>query len=206
MLNLVEAYIKYNKKLVIFISGLSGCGKTNLSKKLSQLLHVKLLEQNNYYKKNYNKITTLPNSRKLINRNTDDAIDWDKLNLDLKKYSPGGVILSGFGLPQDLIKIKPDYFISLAIKKDDCLDKRIKFINKNKEKFKREYSYLQDGTEKLIMNLLVFPYFLSCNKRSKIDINISVVSNSQVYKDSVEALFNTLFTQEHVEKLYWNYK
>ena len=34
-MNILEAYIKYNGQLIIFISGLTGCGKTKLAKKLA---------------------------------------------------------------------------------------------------------------------------------------------------------------------------
>ena len=52
-MNVIEAYIKYKTQLIIFISGLSGCKKTFLAKKLSDNLKINFIDQFNYYKKNY---------------------------------------------------------------------------------------------------------------------------------------------------------
>ena len=50
-MNYIEAYIKFKGQLVVFISGLSGCGKTKISKKISNSFKIKLIDQNKYYKK-----------------------------------------------------------------------------------------------------------------------------------------------------------
>jgi adenylate kinase family enzyme len=209
-INIIEAFIKYNKHLVIVISGLSGCGKSELSNRLARELNLTHLEQNNYLIKDYVNKVTLPNKIVINNKNTDDAINWDKLNRDIDKYATSGVLISGYALPQDKIKTKSkvDYYISLAIKKEDCMQQRIKYITKHKDKYKQEYKYIKDNaiTEKLIVNLLIFPYFLSSNKRSKINKYINVTSKSQLYEDVYNDLMKHVFSQENVEKLYWDYR
>jgi cytidylate kinase len=50
--------MKYNGQFVIFISGLIGCGKSKLAKKISNSLKLKLVDQHKYFKQDHNSKTT----------------------------------------------------------------------------------------------------------------------------------------------------
>ena len=204
-MNLVEAYTKYNKQLIILISGLSGCGKSKLAENISRDLKLTHLEQHTFYKPNYNNLVNLPNSTKINNIFTDDSLDWDKFNSEVNKHKLSGVIISGFAFPQDKLKFTSDYHISLAIKKDLCISKRAEYIKKHKNKYKQEYKDLENNTDRLIMNMLIFPYFLESNKKSKINKYITYTDNKQVSNDVWTDLFTNFFTQESIEKLYLDY-
>lgn len=205
-MNLVEAYIKYNDNLVIFISGMSGCGKTSISKKLSTLYNINLIEQFNYYKDNYDTKVTLPDDSEHINYNSDDAFNWDKLNRDIKKNK--GIIVVGNALLDDKITTKPDYHIHLSMSKQECMEKRRIHLEKNKDKYPIEYKIINTPAEKLKMNKLIFPYYLDAKKRSKIDkyINIADMSDNEIYNSVFDILESEVINQHTIETKYWKYK
>ena len=146
-MNVVEAYIKFKSHLVIFISGISGCGKNTIAKKISNNFKIYLIEQFNYYKKDYDQKITLPDGTKITNLYTDDAFDWDRLNSDINKVKHEGVVISGVALT-DKITTKPDYHIHLSISKQICLEKRRDYIKKNKEKYPDEFKQIDTPIEK----------------------------------------------------------
>jgi hypothetical protein len=182
-MNIVEAYIKFNGQLIILISGLSGCGKLALAKNISRDFKIKLLDQHNYYKKDYNVVTSLPDGTKIINWYTDDAIDWEKFNGDINNNKKDGVVVIGMSFPIDKLKFDPDYHVHLNINKQLCLEKRKEFLEKHKEEYADEYKIINTPTEKLIMNQFIFPYDIESNKNSKINkfVNINNLSDDQVY-------------------------
>ena len=112
-MNIVEAYIKFKGQLIIFISGLPACGKMRLAKTIHKDFNLKLIDQFNYYKEDYNVTTQLKDGTTLINWYTDDAIDWSHLNEDIEKFKTEGLIVVGFSLPDDRVTLKPDYHIHL---------------------------------------------------------------------------------------------
>src|SRR3989304_6417405 len=123
-MNVVEAYLKFNGKLIIFLSGMSGCGKTSIAKNLKRDFKLELIDEFKYYKKDYNNKIQLPDGTEVVNWYTDDSIDWDRLNKDIEKQQSKGVIVSGFSLPDDKIEVKPDFHIHLSISKQECIERR----------------------------------------------------------------------------------
>ncbi|AYV76915.1 MAG: uridine kinase [Barrevirus sp.] len=194
-MNIVEAYIKFKGQLIIFISGLYACGKLKLAKKIQRDFGLTLLNQYDYYKKDYNeKIKIGDNQDTLINWYTDDAIDWLTLNNDIEKYKKDGVIVVGFSLPQSRINkdIHVDYHIHLNIKKQECMEKRKQFLEKHKDKYKEEYGIINTPLEKLIMNKLIFPYYLESVKKSKINkfINVTGLSDDKIYDLAFDSIIS----------------
>ena len=49
-MNIVEAFIKFNGQLIIFISGMPGSGKTSQAEQLSKDLKIKYIHIRDYYK------------------------------------------------------------------------------------------------------------------------------------------------------------
>ena len=182
-MNIVEAYIKFNGQLIILVSGLSGCGKLALAKNIARDLKIKLLDQHNYYKKDYNVVTSLPDGTKIINWYTDDAVEWDKFNDDVNKLKQEGIVVVGMSFSGTKLNFEPDYHIHLNISKQLCLEKRKEFLEKHKDEYVDEYKVINTPTEKLIMNQFIFPYDLESTKNSKVNkfININELSDDQVY-------------------------
>ncbi|ARF09549.1 uridine kinase [Indivirus ILV1] len=191
-MNIIEAYIKFKEQLIIFISGLPACGKLKLAKKIRRDFKLKLINEFDYYNKDYNVTTKLHDGTELINWYTDDAINWDKLNADIDDSKKDGVIVVGFALPEDKIKVDVDYHLHVNIAKQLCMEKRKEFVEKHKDKYKEEFSIIGTQTEKLKMNQLIYPYYLESTKKSKINkfINITNMTDDEVYDKAFEYLID----------------
>ena len=201
-MNIVEAYIKYAPQLVVFVSGISGCGKTTLAKNISDKFNINLLEQVHYYKKGYDKEVTLPDGTTVVNRYTDEAIDWVRLNKDINRMKKQGVVVSGFALVEDKISTTPDYHIHLSLSKQVCIDRRRRYLEKHKDKYPEEYKMAVTDTEKLKMNRLIFPYYLDSKNRSKFDkvLNINEMTDEDVWDVSFKILIN--FISRNIDRVY----
>lgn len=157
-MNIVEAYIKFNEQLIIVISGMPGCNKKSYAKVICNDLHLKFIDQNEYYKKDFNNIIEV-NDMKFNNIYTDDAIDWDKFNEDINKYKKDGILISGISFPQDKLSFKVDYHLHLGMTKQQCLEKRKKYINKHKDQYPEEYDFVHSDNEITRMNNYIYPYY-----------------------------------------------
>ena len=200
-MNIVDAYIKFKGQLVIFITGMPGCGKTLVAKRLSRDFKINLFNQSDYYKKDFNLTISLPDGSKVVNLYTDEAIDWTRLNqdiLDVKNRS-GGVVLYGFALPRDKFSFEVDFHVHLGINKQNCLKRRHDFLQKNKEQYPEDYKLINSKIEKLKLNQLIYPYYLESIKKSKINkfIDINELNEEQIY----DVVFDTLikFIQSYID-------
>jgi tRNA A37 threonylcarbamoyladenosine biosynthesis protein TsaE len=201
-LNYIEAYIKYKKKLVILISGLSGCGKTKLGKNISRDFKIKLMNQNEFFINDYNKTVKLSNGVEVIKWDNDDAVDWDKFNSEINKFNKDGVIVIGFTFPVEKLKFKPDFHLHLSIKKTTCMEKRKDFFTKYKNLYPMEYERLGTDTEKLIMNNLTYPHYLASMKSAKIHYFISGIdiSDEEIYNKAFKYLIDTIHNYLHKDR------
>lgn len=180
-----EAYIKYKKQLIIVVSGLAGCGKSILADNIKRDFKLKLLDQHNYYKKDYQDKVTLKNNEEVVNWDNDNAFDWKKFNKDVNKHKETGVIIDTIGLPYDKIDFEPDFNIYLSITKKKCIEKRKDFLEKHKETYKKEYEEMDTTTSKLKFNTLTYPYYLENMKKAKGKISNFIqgdeLTNDEIY-------------------------
>lgn len=189
-MNIVEAYIKFKGQLLIFISGLSGCGKTELAKNIAEDFKLKIIDQHDYFLKDYNEKVTLQSGDEIINYYTDSALDWVIFNKDIDENKENGLIVIGHSLRDDLINSKPDYHIHITIAKQVCMEKRRVFLTENKEQYEEEFNQIDKPIEKLKMNQLIYPYYLESTKNSKVNkfINVNTINNDQTYDIAFDAL------------------
>lgn len=204
-MNIVEAYIKFKGQLLIFVSGLSGCGKTYVAKNIARDLKIKIIDQFDYYKKDYINKTTLQDGTEINNWHTDEAIDWDLLNEDINTFKKDGLVVSGFALKENNISSKDDIHIHLNITKQNCIVRRKEYLEKNKDKYKTEYENIDSPIEKLKMNQIIYPYYLESTKLSKINkfINMNILSEEEAYDDvfnSIIKLISEYLYKPHTEK------
>ncbi len=202
-MNVVEAYLKKKGQFIIIISGLSGCGKLRLAKNIARDFRMKIIDQYDYYKKDYNEIVTLPDGVSVINWYTDEAIDWDLLVSDVDSAKKNGVIVIGVSFPKGIFNVQADYHIHLNISKQMSLARRKESLEKYKDVSKHQDEQEISGTqtEKLIMNKLIFPYYLSATKNAeKIDKYVSVQEYSEKDDDGSE-LYDMVFDVliKHIE-------
>lgn len=199
---IVEAFTEKNNGLIIVISGLSGSGKTKLGKEIATLFKCEFLNTAKFCKKDYdNKISfKLPSSDKtyeFTNWDSDDIIDWDKLNNEVKDIKTKGVIISGISFPKDKITFKPDFHIHIKLNKQNLLKKRQQFVEDHKDDCK-EFDTIKDSDVELyLMNHYTYPYYLTITQNSIINKFINAnetieLSNDDYYEKIVDECFNYL--------------
>jgi hypothetical protein len=198
-MNIVEAYIKFNKQLVIFVSGISGCGKTALAKNISKDFKLPLIDQFDYYKKDYDVKSVLSDETELINWDSDDAMDWTKLNEDIEKQKTTGIIVTGFALTNK-ITVKPDYHIHVSMSKQNCIERRQEFLKKYQDKYPTDFKLVGTPTEKLKMNKFTYPYYLGILKESTITkfLNANELNDDGIYDNAFTVLIK--FIEDAVYK------
>jgi uridine kinase len=164
MVNVVEAFIKLNSQLIILISGFSGSGKTLLAKNIEKDFKIQFLNLNDYYKSDYNEIVDLGHDIKIVDWDNPEAIDWNKLNEKVNSIKNKGIVISGFGFPNDKIKFKLDFHIHLRMSKDKLIKNRHDYLEENKD---NPLNDIKDTrTELLILNNLSFKHFMNIKDKS----------------------------------------
>lgn len=189
-MNIVEKYIELNNQLIIYISGMSGCGKTKIGHFISNDFKLKLIDQDDYYIKDHNEKTKIGDEM-VINWYSDDAINWDKLNKDIDDVKTVGVVVIGTTLPDDKMNIKPNYHIQLTMSKQECVRRRLLFLeNTEKDKINQDF-------EKLKINKLAYPYYLEILNRSKINkfINITEKTDENIYDEVFDSIIQFINQQ-----------
>ena len=168
--------------------------KVTLAKNVSDLFKLSFLDEIDYFKKDNNekvKVSDGKIEKDVTNWYTDDAIDWDKLNDDVNKLKSVGIVISGISFPSDKLNFKFDYHLHLNISKQQCIDRRLKFLERYTD---------TESMEKTVMNQLIYPYYLDVTKRSKINkfVNINDIDDEKVFDNVFKVLID--FIQEYHTK------
>lgn len=209
-MNIIEAYKKFNSKLIIIISGIDGCGKNSIAKQMAKELDLSWINQKDYYDKSYDKTVTLSDDTTLVNLSTDEAIDWDKFNKTVNKAKNKGLLISGVSFPTDKLKFEPDYHIHISLSKQNCIQRRQQFFEEHQDKYPEDYKLIGSTTESLKMNKLIYPYYLESIKNMK--INKFINANKFSKDEAMEEVWNLLikFIQQFVnwfnDNKYWDWK
>lgn len=196
-MNIVEAYIKFNKKLIILISGLSGSGKSYVASSIERDFKIKKINIERYCIKNNERKVTLPNEVVVTDWDHIDSYDWDAINNDVVKNMNNGVVVCGPYFTTDKIKFEPDFHINIKISKQQLIKKRHDYIVKNPTKCKELLPFIDTPTETLIINKITYPHFIEYMGKSKIDKTISAIelgeSNEyQIYDQASDWLFEQI--------------
>lgn len=169
-MNILDAFIQFNNKMTLVISGLPGSGKLKAGKMLSAEMGITLLKQSDYIKKGFENPKTLSDGSFVNDYNTDSAIDWERLNKDIKQHQVSGVVVVGVSFPQD--KLKKHLHINLNISRTKYLEN----VNLTQK-------------EKLMFDELIYPYYNESVKNAKINkfINANELDEEQLY----DSIWNT---------------
>ena len=162
--------------MMIFISGISGVGKSTISKELSQQLGLLHINQDNYYLKIKPKVT-LSNNLQKSNWDTVEALDFDKLNADLTNhfYQRQNFLLEGFCVRKDMIKFTPNVHIHLSYIPVPHDANIVDVYMKNKEiiinRIIKSRSTSKPGIkdDEIVVRELVWPFYIETLKNSHID-------------------------------------
>lgn len=191
-MDIIDGYVLENGKLTILISGFSGAGKTKIGKKISNELKMEFINETKYYELRNMKKIKLTNGKEILNMDSYDVVEWNKLNEEIeKKNKKRGVVVSGFMFPKDKIN-KPDLHIHLKISKEKLIDKRKKFMEKHKEHFKEE----EIKNVQKILDEITYPFYKKTIDESIINkfVNISDKKEDEI----VDILFNIII--EFIQK------
>jgi len=190
-MNIVEAFIKFNKKLIIIISGLSGSGKTEITSNIERDFKIKKIDIETMCIESFDKIVELPNGIKVKDWDHIDAYDWDKINKEVINNQKSGVVICGPNFPTDKITFEADFHIHIKISKQLLIEKRHDFIKNNPEKCSELIQYLDTPTETLMINHITYPHYLEYSQKSKIDkyINSKDITIDQIYDQAADYLF-----------------
>lgn len=198
-MDLAEAFIKAKKNLIIYISGMTCSGKTKLAKALAKIIKADHYQQKSYYNLEKANKKILPNNVTVVNWDSDNAVDWDKMKKDIEEHT-GKLIVSGNAMVNDKLP-KPDFHIHITISKQKCLENRIEYIKENKDRFPKEFDQLDSGTEKLKMNILTLPYYFSLKERMTVTkwLNAMKMDEDKLIDESLSYLFAMM--KQQLDKL-----
>jgi len=194
MVNIVEQYIKNNLQLIILISGFSGSGKTLLAKNIEKDFKINFVNLNDFFKSDYNEIVDLGHNIKVIDWDNPDAIDWDKFNDKVKSLKDSGIVISGFGFPNERIKFKPNFHIYLKISKDKLIKNRHDYLDENKDNPLNEIK--DTKAELLILNNLSYKHFIDMKDKSTYTFRTD--TTDQTPSETYDQIYDYLI--ENIEK------
>ncbi len=192
MVNVVEAYIKFNSQLIILISGFSGSGKTLLAKNIERDFKIEFLNLNNFYKKDYNEIIDLGHGIKVVDWDNPEAIDWDKFNDKVNSIKNKDVVISGFSFPNDKLQFKLDFHVHLRLSKEKLIKNRHEYLEENKDNPLNEIK--DTRTEMYILNNLTFKHFMSIKDKSTYTYKVDTteLTPEQTYDQVFDYLINNI--------------
>jgi hypothetical protein len=166
--NIIDAYLKYNKQLIIIISGLSGTNKSKISQTLTSDLKLKYVNIKQFILQDKFKEVELSNQKKV---KVWYNYDWDKIKKTINENKKKGILICGDFFPiEELNNIKIDMHFHIKLGKQNIIKKRLEYIKDltDKEKF------YDDETETLIINQIIYPYYLDIIQKSHINKFINV--------------------------------
>ena len=190
-MNIVEAYIKFNKQLIILVSGLSGSGKTQLATEIERDFKIKKINIENYCNDSHDIRVELQPNVTIMDWDHIDSYNWDKINDDVEKNKSNGIVVCGPYFITDKIKFNPDFHISIKISKQQLIQRRKEFIKQNPELCKELIQHIDTPIETMIVNRITYPHYLEYIEKSKVTkyINAFDLNNDQICDQVADYLF-----------------
>jgi len=186
-MNIVEAYIKFNKKLIILISGLSGCGKTGIGREISRDFKLPLINENEYCVKHFDNKVTLPDGKVITNWDSDDIYNWDKLNADIMQS--GSCVIVGTAFPDDKLKFNVDFHVHIKLSKQNIVTRRERFKTEHDDCGQDELTH----DETFVLNKYTLPYYYDLLKR---ETKMKYINANEIAESENDD------NQKYIDKLY----
>ena len=159
-MNILEAYIKKIKQIIILILGFPGTNKSEIAKELSIDLNINIIKLNDYLiPKKYKEIIIDNFKFKVIEDS--ENYDWEKLNNDVNKMKSNGLIIYGNFIDIEKINFDIDLIFFYSINYKLCKEFLIKnnLINFDNSK-KKFFIYFEN---------IFIPFFENIKKNLKIN-------------------------------------
>jgi len=189
--DIIDGYMIIRKKLIIYISALSGIDLGKICEMLSNDLKIKVMSEKKFYKDDLKEIT-LSDGKKIKNIFDFEAVDWVEFNKNAGKLGREnrGIIIYGMMFPKDKIA-RPDIHIHLKISPEKLFEKRQKYILEHTNDFhvKKEdiIKYLQmtyDEVERKFYKDLIEKSFI--NKFIKIDDKTDDEITDEIFNEIIK--------------------
>ena len=191
--NIIDAFLKYNKQMIILVSGLSGTNKSKISQNLSKELNMNYLNTRDFIDKDKYEEVELPNKEKV---KIWKEYQWDNIIKEIDKNKEKGVIISGEYFPKDkLSDIKVDLHLHIKLTKQNIINKRLEYIHSQNEENKKKF--YSDDTESLIINQIIYPEYLESFQKSQINKFI----NANEYNELKENEYNEKVTDRLFDEI-----
>jgi hypothetical protein len=189
--NILDVYKEKHGQFIIVISGLALTGKKKLGHAIERDFHIKYIDMKEYLK-DVKETIQLPNGKTVISIESDNAVDWDKLNKAVNDNKVNGVVVVGLAFPTDKITFTADYHVHLKMPKQVLKTKREEYIKKHPDK---KYDL---ETEILRINIISYPYYVDVLNRMKIDkyINVAESKPDDIYNSVYDLIVK--FIWEHI--------
>lgn len=126
-MNILEAYLKKYKQIIILILGLPCTNKSEIAKELSSDLGLELIKINDYLIKDKFKEIDIEGTKIKLYEDVENY-DWDKLNSSINQSKSNGIILYGNYLDIDKIDSEMDFIFFYSTNMTTC--KKILVENK----------------------------------------------------------------------------
>lgn len=180
-MNILEAFIKKYKQLIILIIGLPCSNKSEIAKELKIDLEFPTININNYLIKNKFKQVDFDGVKFKIHDDTENY-NWEKFNKDINDLKSSGVIIYGNYIDTSKIDFEIDFsfFYSLNI----TLCKKI--IN---EKKLLNFSNIED--EKVYFEKIFNPKYEELKSAIKFNKFFNIKENT-IFSNSYDEIFDLL--------------
>lgn len=184
-----QVYIKFNKQLIILVSGINGCGKGFIAKKIAENFDLEFIDQFNFLDKSYNTKVKVKNEE-VIDWESKSAVDWKKFNEKINEKKDKGVVVSGFYLADEYLDFKPDFHLHVSLSKQSCFKKRSNFLEENKDNINDKLI----KKELIKFNKLTYPNYLDARENSTINkfLNANELSFDKLFYEAFDYLINNI--------------
>jgi len=163
--NIIDAFLKYNKQMVILVSGLSGTNKSKICQNLSKELNIKYLNTRDFINTEKYEEIELPNKEKV---KIWKEYKWDEIIDEINKEKENGVIVSGENFPKDNMgSLKIDIHLHIKLAKQNLIKRRLDYIHSLSDEEKNKF--YSDDTESLIISQVVMPEYYDILQKSHIN-------------------------------------
>ena len=203
-MNIAEVYSKFNKQLIILISGLSGTKKKSISEKIKNKFNLEFINLDIYTMKDYNKEVSLPGGVTIIDWDDIESYDWDSFNNDVNK-SDKNLVICGAYFPTQKLKFTPDIHINIKISKQKLVENRHKYMNDHPDEFPNFDKINDSRTQLYIINNVTYPHYFKYLAESKINKTIDITESSEekVYDEIFDYIiyFIKKFVDDNINKI-----
>ena len=180
-MNILEAFIKKYKQLIILIIGLPCSNKSEIAKELKTDLGVHIININNYLIKNKFKQVEFDGVKFKIHDDTENY-DWKKFNKDIDELKSSGVIIYGNYIDSAKIDFEIDFSFYYSLNTTLCK----KIIN---EKKLLNFSNTED--EKIYFDKIFNPKYEELKSIIKFNKFFNIKENT-IFSTSYDELFDLL--------------